>query len=116
MTSFPERATPGQWLSVPQGTVDAAGALVSFNGTQGNLTRVELYGAGMAWLVYAPGEEVSFALPDVPARAVLSDLENVMLIQADINVTYENMFDLAALVRADRNFEIVDRFVISEAQ
>jgi hypothetical protein len=116
MTSFPERATPGPWLSVPQGTVDAAGAMVSFNGTQGNLTRVELYGAGMAWIVYAPGDEVSFALPDVPARAVLSDLQNVMLIQADINVTYENMFDLAALVRADRNFEIVDRFVISEAQ
>lgn len=110
-------AVPGAFLTPPRATVDTTAASVAYATSQGDFTRTELFGAGSAWLVYAPDGMRSYTLPDVAAgRAILADLRGAIAGSVQTTHHYGALFELGARTRIHQSVDYADAFVTDECE
>jgi hypothetical protein len=105
--------TVAPFIPAPTAEVEVAAARVTFAPAAGTFSRVELYGGGRAWIVYAPGSMAELLLPDVPsARVALSNLAGAFVLQGE-GADYESMFGMTPNPRhADRTADYVTAFTV----
>ncbi len=104
----------GSLLALPNAGLSVPSARLVFNTTAGYRTRTEIFGAGSAWIVYAPAFPKEVTLPDVPAgRAVLASMQGAIFAHIEVAPNAAEPFDLAAPVHAHHTIDYATAFATS---